>query len=249
MYAGWHLGGGYGPLTRKLGLGADNFLEVQMVLANGTLATANSKGTTLVFPSGRSRSYKASAKKPNELFWALRGGGGSTFGIITAITVRVGRHAPRQAQQIPRKNHKVIRPLLLDKLVSSPCPHPTLLIPHLYIIHLYIYICHQSYSPQAHDVPPRGVTYVGFAFSGDACSTSTATFTENLLNWTAALDDNWSGFNNLVVKQSPPEDACPTQVGRVGPSNSEACVTCTAALVGPNLSATISYQYCLYRCQ
>ena len=98
-------------------------------------------------------------------------------------------------------------------------------------------------------MPPRGVTYVGFSFSGDACSPSTSTFTENLLNWTAALDDNWSGFNNLVVKQSPPEDACPTQVGRVGPSNSEACVTCTAALVGPNLSATISYQYCLYRCQ
>ena len=106
MYAGWHLGGGYGPLTRKLGLGADNFLEVQMVLANGTLATANSKGTTLVFPSGRSRSYKASAKKPNELFWALRGGGGSTFGIITAITVRVGRHVCHSGPTDPPKNCK-----------------------------------------------------------------------------------------------------------------------------------------------
>jgi ribonuclease T2 len=42
---------------------------VDIVLANGTFVSAN-------------------ATSNSDLFWALRGGGGSTWGIITAITVR-----------------------------------------------------------------------------------------------------------------------------------------------------------------
>jgi ribonuclease T2 len=66
---GWHLGGGHGPFAKSKGLGVDNLLEVEIVLANGTAVTANEKCNA-------------------DLFWALRGGGGSTWGVIVSITSR-----------------------------------------------------------------------------------------------------------------------------------------------------------------
>jgi Berberine and berberine like len=67
--AGWIQGGGHGPYTSVYGLGADNALEFDIALTNGTLVTTNED------------SYP-------DLFWALRGGGGSTFGVVTRITMR-----------------------------------------------------------------------------------------------------------------------------------------------------------------
>ena len=40
--AGWTLGGGFGLLGRYLGLGCDSVLEMEVVLSNGTVVTANS---------------------------------------------------------------------------------------------------------------------------------------------------------------------------------------------------------------
>jgi FAD/FMN-containing dehydrogenase len=59
-------GGGIGHLTRKCGLSIDNLLSVDMVLADGEFVTA-------------------SANQNQDLFWAVRGGGGN-FGIVTAFT-------------------------------------------------------------------------------------------------------------------------------------------------------------------
>jgi ribonuclease T2 len=38
---GWSLGGGHGPFSPGKGLGVDNILEVDIVLHDGTLVTAN----------------------------------------------------------------------------------------------------------------------------------------------------------------------------------------------------------------
>ncbi|KAJ7202683.1 FAD-binding domain-containing protein [Mycena haematopus] len=60
---GWMMGGGHSILTPTFGLGVDRVLEIKIVTPDGKLRTANACQNT-------------------DLFWALRGGGGGTFGVI-----------------------------------------------------------------------------------------------------------------------------------------------------------------------
>jgi FAD/FMN-containing dehydrogenase len=68
-FTGFTLGGGYGALIGRFGLALDNLLAAEAVLADGRAVLANSQSE-------------------EELFWALRGGGGN-FGVVTAMQHRV----------------------------------------------------------------------------------------------------------------------------------------------------------------
>ncbi|KAH3874248.1 uncharacterized protein LOC127869190 [Dreissena polymorpha] len=82
---GYTLGGGHSPIGRKFGLAVDNLLEVEMVTANGTLVYANAQSTVFVDLETGTNTTTGNT----DIFWAVRGGGGSTFGIVTAFTYKL----------------------------------------------------------------------------------------------------------------------------------------------------------------
>ena len=66
---GYVQGGGHSPLSSLHGMAADQVLNYEVVTADGRFVTAN-------------------AKENPDLFWALRGGGGSTYGVVTSATIK-----------------------------------------------------------------------------------------------------------------------------------------------------------------
>ncbi|XP_075652558.1 berberine bridge enzyme-like 21 [Castanea sativa] len=62
-------GGGYGNMLRKYGLSVDNVVDAKIVDVNGRILDKNSMG--------------------EDLFWAIRGGGGASFGVILAYKINL----------------------------------------------------------------------------------------------------------------------------------------------------------------
>ena len=67
--AGLVLGGGFGSYSKNYGTAAASLLEAEIVTADGAIRIAN-------------------ACTHPDLFWALKGGGGGTFGVVTRLTLR-----------------------------------------------------------------------------------------------------------------------------------------------------------------
>lgn len=67
--AGFIHGGGFGSFSKKYGLGAAGLLEAEIVTADGGVLVVN-------------------ACNHPDLFWAVKGGGGGAFGVLTRLTLR-----------------------------------------------------------------------------------------------------------------------------------------------------------------
>jgi FAD/FMN-containing dehydrogenase len=67
---GFNSGGGHSVISHAYGLGADNVLELDIVTPDGKLLTANEC-------------------QNEDLFWAIRGGGGSKLEVVASSTVQL----------------------------------------------------------------------------------------------------------------------------------------------------------------
>ncbi|KAL1840463.1 hypothetical protein VTJ49DRAFT_460 [Mycothermus thermophilus] len=108
--AGLVLGGGISYFSGRRGWACDNVKAYEVVLANG-------------------RVVRATAHENKDLYWALRGGGGSNFGIVTRFELAAYEQGPMWAsrQLFPgATNHTLIplmHDLLVDKLPADPDAH------------------------------------------------------------------------------------------------------------------------------
>ena len=68
--AGYMQGGGFGITSRMFGMNCDSVLNCTVMLADGTIVTAN-------------------ANENPDLFWALRGGTGGNFGVLLNVTYQL----------------------------------------------------------------------------------------------------------------------------------------------------------------
>ena len=64
------MGGGYGMLSRKYGVSADNILDAKIITPNGTFISSV-------------------ASQDKDLFWAIRGGGGGSWGIVVSWKLKL----------------------------------------------------------------------------------------------------------------------------------------------------------------
>ncbi|XP_073051397.1 berberine bridge enzyme-like 8 [Primulina eburnea] len=66
--------GGYGNMMRKYGLSVDNIVDAQLIDVNGGLLDRKSMG--------------------EDLFWAITGGGGSSYGVVLSYKIKLPRVPP-----------------------------------------------------------------------------------------------------------------------------------------------------------
>lgn len=88
LAGGYSQGGGHSPLASKYGLAADQALEWEVVDGSGNL-------------------LRASRTENSDLFWALSGGGGGTYGVVWSLTSKAHKDIPVSGANFTFTNEEI----------------------------------------------------------------------------------------------------------------------------------------------
>jgi FAD/FMN-containing dehydrogenase len=109
---GWLMGGGISFTSRHLGLGIDNVVSFEVVTSEGHLLSPVDECTN------------------SDMFWALRGGGGGSFGVVTSVTYKLWNEKPIQDVNIGQIGGicatlpaSVFPSMTIDSLLEIPSQH------------------------------------------------------------------------------------------------------------------------------
>jgi len=80
--AGFTFGGGWGPWTRQKGMGCESLAGATIVLGDGSYKTIIDNK---LLPEYEGRCIKDLNEEDRKLLWALRGGGGMSYGVVTEL--------------------------------------------------------------------------------------------------------------------------------------------------------------------
>ena len=100
--AGLVQSGGFGSFSKRYGMAAASLLEAEVVTADGVVRIAN-------------------ACTNPDLFWALKGGGGGSLGVVTRLTLRMHAAAGvlrRGVRRPCRRKSDAALPPLIERFVA-----------------------------------------------------------------------------------------------------------------------------------
>lgn len=104
---GWMQGGGHGPASREFGLGADQVLSARVVLADGCVVTA-------------------SPCENQDIYFAIRGGGPGTYGVVLSTTIKAWPLVNAKVQSVAIAPLTTNTSALLDAIAILYSAYPDL---------------------------------------------------------------------------------------------------------------------------
>ncbi|KAJ7016674.1 FAD-binding domain-containing protein [Mycena alexandri] len=204
---GYVQGAGHSILSRKFGLAADNAIQFQVVVASGQLLTVNSQSNS-------------------DLFWAIRGGGAGSWGVIVSATFRTYGtfNSTIFVQTYATTSHQVAADLMqlhashiFDYEATRTCQYFFLQkanVTAIPILTLYTIAINQT-TPQT--------TALLAPFQGKALAISGVTLTSNVqltsdTNDLVFFADDISGIDLITGSRLIPKETYQNRVSKIGPA-------------------------------
>jgi FAD/FMN-containing dehydrogenase len=166
--AGLVQGGGFGNFSKAFGTAAASLLEAEIVTADGEIRVVNE------------------TREP-ELFWALKGGGGGTFGVITRLTLAT--HSLPESVGAVNATLRARSDDAYRKLLAR------------FVAFCATSLCNPHWGEQVRAHPDNRLE-VRMVFQGLTTNEARAAF-KPLLDFVAAHPDDYAGMDSLEVVGVP----------------------------------------------
>ncbi|CAL2104514.1 FAD-binding oxidoreductase [Tenacibaculum sp. 190130A14a] len=140
--AGFTMGGGWGPWTRKYGMCCERLVGATIILGDGTIQKIEQEGsihrTYELNKEGEIIRLISESSGRHDLLWALRGGGGMSYGIVTEFQI-----ATFELPKVLHRFNIVWNPYSItnpDEIVGN--------VPALYVLEKWEELIQPNNSPQ-----------------------------------------------------------------------------------------------------